>query len=56
MREASEKRGLPGPAAASSRGSTSPAVLWVADVKIPNLKCSCTVFALCLPDWDVVLA
>lgn len=41
MRDGSAKRGVPGPAARSSRGNTFPTVLCVADVKMPNLKCSC---------------
>ena len=41
MRDGSAKRGVPGPAACSSRGNTFPTVLCVADVKMPNLKCSC---------------
>jgi len=41
MRDGSAKRGVPGPAACSSRGITFPTVLCVADVKMPNLKCSC---------------
>ena len=46
MRESLVKRGGPGPAAASSWGNTSLAVLCVADVKMPNLKCSCKLYWL----------
>ncbi len=41
MRDGSAKRGVPGLAACSSRGNTFPTVLCVAEVKMPNLKCSC---------------
>ena len=41
MRVASEKRGSPGPAAASNKGITPLTVRIVADVKMPSLKCSC---------------
>ena len=54
MRDLSEKRRGPGPAAASSWGKTSFAVLTVADVKMPNLKCSCTTAVLHWP-YDHIL-
>lgn len=55
MRLLSGKRGGPGPAAASNIGITPLTVRILAEVKMPNLKCSCIHTQLAPPDQSTVL-